>query len=113
MEPVSGQDKPQEAEPAVVCPDCGKLCHTLKDLHLRGLRKHSDAYTTGINIRPPAGIPTRYKLSGNAPVPPKTTPILANMATVAYAQLAKEYSQILRYVAPTGRRLQQPLSQKM
>ena len=48
--PVWGQDKPCKTEPTVKCPDCGKMCHTLKHLHLRRLRKHPDTYTTGIKF---------------------------------------------------------------
>ena len=64
-----GQDKPRKAEPKIQCPDCGKMCHTLTHLHHHRSRTHPDTYTTGIKIRQPVGIPIRYKLSGNAPVP--------------------------------------------
>ena len=70
-DPAWGRDKPRKLEPRVKCPDCGRTCHTLKHLHLHRLRKHPDTYTTGIKIRQPVGIPIRYKLSGNAPVPQK------------------------------------------
>ena len=32
--PLWGQDKPRKAEPTVVRPDWGKMCHTLSSLHL-------------------------------------------------------------------------------
>ena len=70
-EPPWGQDKPGTSMPEIACPDCGKLLHTVRHLHLHRLRKHADVYKEGVNVRQPAGIPIRYRLSGNAPVPPK------------------------------------------
>ena len=70
-DPPWGQIKPVRDAPTHQCPDCGELLHTALGLHLHRVRKHPDSYKEGIGIRQPAGIPIRYKLSGNAPVPQK------------------------------------------
>ena len=66
-----GQSRAPKTLPEHECPDCGQLCHTSKHLDLHKLSKHPDTYKEGVGIRQPAGIPIRYKLSGNAPVPQK------------------------------------------
>ena len=63
--------KPGRCKPEHECPDCGQPCHTAKHPHHHKLSKHTDTYTEGVNIRRPVGIPIRYTLSGNAPVPQK------------------------------------------
>ena len=70
-DPPWGQPKPVRAAPTHKCPECGELLYTAEGLHLHRLRKHKDTYKTGVGIRQPKGIPIRYKLSENAPVPQK------------------------------------------